>query len=266
MESGARYLWRLGGRLRGGIIAAIVAGLSWQVAAILAPLLIGHAVDAGMVHHHRGALVWSCVGIVVLGAVEAAAGGIRHYYALRNRAQADAAVRDGIFRQALELDARYHDRVGAGELISRASNDAELVARLFDSIGQTVGYLLTVVGISTVMLVIDWRLALVVLAPLPLLSIGFWRYSARYAERTRLLQEGLGGLTTLVEETAAGHPRRQGARRRRCADRTVSAALRRGRPAGRSVSRRSTRSFGRPSRRSRSSESWWCCGTARTAC
>jgi ATP-binding cassette subfamily B protein len=204
VESGARYLWRLGGRLRGGIIAAIVAGLSWQVAAVIAPLLIGHAVDAGMLHHHRGALVWSCVGIVALGAVEAAAGGTRHYFAIRNRARADAAVRDGIFRQALELDARYHDRVGAGELISRASNDAELVARLFDAIGHTVGYLLTVVGISTVMLIIDWRLALVVLAPLPLLSIGFWRYSARYLERTRGLQEGLGELTTLVEETAAG--------------------------------------------------------------
>ena len=49
----------------------------------------------------------------------------RHYFAIRNRALADANVRDSIFRRALELDARYHDRVG-GQLISRASNDAEL--------------------------------------------------------------------------------------------------------------------------------------------
>ena len=203
-ESGALYLWRLSGRLRGGIVAAIVAGLSWQLAAILAPLLIGHAVDAGMVRHDRGALVWSCAGIVALGAVGAVAGGTRHYFATRNRARADAAVRDGIFRRALELDARYHDRVGAGELISRASNDAELVARLFDAIGHTVGYLLTIVGIATVMLIVDWQLALIVLAPLPLLSVGFWRYSTHYAERTRVLQEGLGELTTLVEETAVG--------------------------------------------------------------
>ena len=103
-----------------------------------------------------------------------------------------------------ELDARYHDRVGAGELISRASNDAELVARVFDSIGHTIGYVLTIVGASSVLLVIDWRLALAVLAPLPLLSIGFGRYSARYAERTKINQEQLGEPTSLVEETISG--------------------------------------------------------------
>ena len=54
------------------------------------------------------------------------------------------------------------------------------------------------------LLVIDWRLALAVLAPLPLLSIGFGRYSARYAARTKINQEQLGELTALVEETISG--------------------------------------------------------------
>ena len=40
------------------------------------------------------------------------------------------------------------------------------------------------------LLVIDWPLALAVLAPLPLLSIGFGRYSKRYAERTKVLPGG----------------------------------------------------------------------------
>src|SRR5262249_8769080 len=102
------------------------------------------------------------------------------------------------------LDARYHDRVGAGELISRSTNDAELVARLFDSIGHTIGYILTVVGVAIVMFVIEWHLALAVLAPLPLISIGFGRYSKRYAARTKVNQEKLGDLTSLAEETISG--------------------------------------------------------------
>ena len=155
-------------------------------------------------HGSRSALWWSCAALVALGAIEAVAGGSRHYFAIRNRALADADVRDGIFRRALELDARYHDRVGAGELISRASNDAELVARLFDAIGHTVGYILTIFGASVVLFVIDWRLALAVLAPLPLLSVGFGRYSKRYAERTKVNQEQLGEPTALAEETIAG--------------------------------------------------------------
>jgi ATP-binding cassette, subfamily B, bacterial len=181
-----------------------VSGLAWQAAALAAPLLVRFAVDSGITGGNTVDLWWACAGIVLLGAVEAASGGLRHYYAIRNRARADAAVRDEIFRRALELDARYHDRVGAGELMSRASNDAELIARLFDSIGHTIGYVLTVFGASIVLFAIDWRLALAVLAPLPLISVGFARYSRRYAARTKVNQERLAATTSLGEETISG--------------------------------------------------------------
>ncbi|HEY6962915.1 MAG TPA: ABC transporter ATP-binding protein [Gaiellaceae bacterium] len=204
MDGGWRYLGATARRLRWTIAGAIASGLAWQGAAISAPLLIRHAVDAGVVHGSRGALWWACGGVAALGLVEAVGGGARHYFAIRNRALADAGVRDAIFRRALELDARYHDRVGAGDLISRASNDAELVARVFDSIGHTVGYVLTVIGVSVVLLVVDWRLAIAVLLPLPLVSIGFGRYSRRYAQRTKVNQEELAELTALAEETIAG--------------------------------------------------------------
>jgi ATP-binding cassette subfamily B protein len=204
MDAGWRYLGDVARRVRWTIAGAVASGLAWQAAAIAAPLLIRRAVDVGIVHHHRSTLWWSCGGIALLGLVEATSGATRHYFAVRNRALADAAVRDGIFRRALELDARYHDRVGAGELISRASNDAELVARLFDAIGHTIGYFLTVGGIATVLFVVDWRLALAVLLPLPLISVGFARYSRKYAVTTQINQAELGELTALAEETIAG--------------------------------------------------------------
>jgi ATP-binding cassette subfamily B protein len=204
MDGGWRYLFWIARRQRWPTIGAIGAGMAWQGAAIAAPLLIKSAIDTGIVHHHTRALWWACAGLIGLGAVEAIAGGSRHFFAIRNRARADAQARDAIFRRALELDARYHDRVGAGELISRASNDAELVARAFDSIGHTLGYVVTLFGASAILVVIDWRLALAVLAPLPLVSLGFGRYSKRYAERTKINQEALADSTTLVEETIAG--------------------------------------------------------------
>jgi ATP-binding cassette, subfamily B, bacterial len=204
VESGWRYLVLIARRLRWSIVGAVVSGLAWQGAAIAAPLLIKHAVDAGIDGGSKSALWWSCAGLVLLGAVEAVSGAFRHVFAIRNRARADAEVRDAIFRRALDLDAHYHDRVGAGELISRASNDAELVARAFDSIGHTIGYVFTIVGTSVVLIVLDWRLALAVLLPLPLLSVGFGRYSERYAERTKINQERLAESTSLVEESIAG--------------------------------------------------------------
>src|SRR5436190_5638275 len=132
------------------------------------------------------------------------AGSVRHLYAIRNRARSDARVRDAIFAHALRLDASYHDRVGPGELMSRASSDSEHVARMMDSIGHTIGYVLTVCAVAIVLLVIDWKLALIVLIPLPLVSLAGWGYSRRYHAQTERLQAAWGDAATLVEETIAG--------------------------------------------------------------
>src|SRR3954451_15260927 len=204
MDGGWCYLFVMARRQWRPTASAIAAGLAWQGAAIAAPLLARSAIDDGIVGDDTSALWWACAGLVGLGAIEAAAGGLRHFFAIRNRARADAQVRDAIFRRALELDARYHDRVGAGDLISRASNDGELVARVFDAIGHTIGYVLTIVAVSAVLLVVDWPLAVAVLLPLPLVSIGFGRYSRKYAETTTINQEEIAELTALAEETISG--------------------------------------------------------------
>src|SRR3989440_5544454 len=114
MDPGWRYLFWIARRLWRSTAAAISAGLAWQGAAIAAPLLIKRAIDTGIVHHHTRALWWACAGLIGLGAVEAVAGGSRHFFAIRNRARAHAQVRDAIFPRALELDARYHHPLGAG--------------------------------------------------------------------------------------------------------------------------------------------------------
>lgn len=203
-RAGWRFLGRLLAQERAGVLLAIAGGLVWQGAVVLTPLVVGRAVDRGLIaHDRRELLVWSAA-IAGLGVVEAAAASFRHYFAIRNRARADATVRDALFTRALELDARFHDRVGAGELMSRASSDAELIARMFDSIGHTVAYLLTVVAVAGILLAVDLPLALVVLLPLPLVTIGFWRYSSRYGGTTRRMQEELGAATALVEETVSG--------------------------------------------------------------
>jgi ATP-binding cassette subfamily B protein len=187
-----------------GVVGAVISGLLWQTGAISAPLIVKYAIDHGIVPRDRHALVIWLLALLGVGLLEVVAGGMRHIYAIRNRSAADARVRDAIFAHALRLDPAYHDRVGPGELMSRASSDAEHVARMMDAIGHTIGYMLTVVAVAIVMLVIDVELALVVLIPLPLVSVGAWAYSQRYDARTRRLQEAWAAAATLVEETVTG--------------------------------------------------------------
>jgi ATP-binding cassette, subfamily B, bacterial len=187
-----------------GVLGAGIAGLLWQVGAVSAPLMVKQAVDHGILtRDHHTLLIW-LAALLGVGLLEMTAGAVRHVYAIRNRSRSDARVRDAIFAHALRLDASYHDRVGPGELMSRASSDSEHVARMMDAIGHTIGYVLTVFAVAVILLVIDWQLALVVLIPLPLISIAGWAYSRRYHAHTERLQETWGAAATLVEESVAG--------------------------------------------------------------
>jgi len=187
-----------------GVAGAATAGLLWQAGAVAAPLMVRGAIDHGILTRDRHTLLVWTFGLLGVGLLEVIAGATRHLFAVRNRARADAGVRDAIFAHALRLDASYHDQVGPGELMSRASSDAEHVARLMDSIGHTIGYVLTVVAVAIVLLTIDLQLALIVLLPLPLISLAVWSYSRRYEPRQRLVQENLAHAATLVEETISG--------------------------------------------------------------
>src|SRR6476620_1260290 len=187
-----------------GVVGAALSGLLWQAGAVAAPLVVKYAIDHGVLTKDRSALlIWLGV-LLAVGLLEMTAGAVRHLYAIQNRSRSDARVRDAIFAHALRLDASYHDRVGPGELMSRASSDSEHVARMMDAIGHTIGYALTVVAVSIVMLVVDAKLALLVLLPLPFVSVVAWLYSRRYDERTRRLQEAWAGAATLVEESVSG--------------------------------------------------------------
>ena len=187
-----------------GVTGAVISGLLWQVGAVGAPLVVKYAIDRGIVpRDHHNLLLW-LIGLLGVGLLEVCAGGLRHIYAIRNRSASDARVRDAIFAHALRLDPAYHDRVGPGELLSRASSDSTHVARMMDAIGHTIGYALTVVAVATVMLVLDAKLALLVLIPVPFITVAAWLYSRRYEVGTRRLQESWAEAATLVEESVAG--------------------------------------------------------------
>src|SRR5438876_6926814 len=188
----------------GGVVGAVLSGLLWQTGAISAPLIVSYTIDHGIVPRDRHTLVVWLLALASVGLLEVCAGGMRHIYAIRNRSASDARVRDAIFAHALRLDAAHHDRVGPGQLLSRASSDSTHVARMMDAIGHTIGYALTVVAVATVMLILDWKLALVVLIPVPLITVAAWLYSRKYEVGTRRLQEAWADTSTLVEEAVSG--------------------------------------------------------------
>jgi ATP-binding cassette subfamily B protein len=118
-------------------------------------------------------------------------------------------LRMEIYRHLQRLDLRFYDRNPVGRLMTRVTTDVDVINDLFTSgVVSIFGDVFTLAGIMIVMLSMNWRLALVAFAVLPLIFLvtQWFRRHVRESYRTvrRLiarinayLQEHITGMTTV---------------------------------------------------------------------
>jgi len=118
-------------------------------------------------------------------------------------------MRRELFGHIQELHVGYFDKHPVGRLITRVTGDVDAVNELFTSGVVTVfGDLFTLTGIMGVMLAMNWRLALVTFAVLPLffLVTDWFRRGARQsfrdvrgwvAKMSAFLQENITGMSVV---------------------------------------------------------------------
>src|SRR5439155_774512 len=79
-------------------------------------------------------------------------------------------LRMAVYSHLQRLDVRYYDRNPVGRLMTRVTSDVDVLNDLFTSgVVTAFGDALTLVGIMAAMLWMNWRLALVTFAVLPLI-------------------------------------------------------------------------------------------------
>ncbi|MGD9496137.1 MAG: ABC transporter ATP-binding protein [Armatimonadota bacterium] len=185
------------------LVAAIVALTSGLM--LLTPYLTGVAIDRGIIPGDLPLLA-RVVGLM-LGAYLLTDLGVWLQTVVMIHV-AQRSVRDlrrDLFDRLQMLSLRFFDRHPHGELMSRLTNDTETIsATLGETITRLIGSALTITGSLIAMFALNWRLALVVLATLPL-TFAVTRFVAGAARRHyRDRQRDLGRLNGLIEETVSG--------------------------------------------------------------
>ena len=119
--------------------------------------------------------------------------------------KAEFDILNKLFAHFLTLDKFYFQRQKMGDLISRATNDLRSV-RDFIGLGLLVLVDATVVIIACVSLMvwINPGLTMVVLLPLPLVSVLFFKFIKEISKRHQAVQEHLATMTARVQENLAG--------------------------------------------------------------
>ena len=114
-------------------------------------------------------------------------------------------MRDALYARLLRLSFGYYDRHQTGQLMSRATVDLQTI-RFFLGYGLIffAQHVITIACVTVVLFFYEWRLALIALAITPLLIGVAYRYSHVSHPVLREVQQKLGDVATVAEESIVG--------------------------------------------------------------
>ena len=204
----SRAGWRLIGDTlrprRAGVIAGVVVGLLWSLSKVSIGLLLRQAVDQGIEADDMDRLLFWSVAIALVGCVSGVLTGTRRYLAFKEARLVEKRLRDRLFAHVQRLHFAFHDEAQAGDLMSRGNTDLQHLQNFVVMIPLTIANLMTVVGVTVILVVIDPFLAVLSLAALPLINVVAKRFGSRLFPSVMGIQRESAALASVVEESVAG--------------------------------------------------------------
>ena len=215
-ERVGQTLKRLFGYLRGQRLAFIVVVVTAAASAgaqALAPLYIARAVD-GLKEFVDGRLPPSEAGRVLVVAMVLVlafyiagwlAGAVSRVALLALGQRVLLRMRSQIMGKVHALSLGYFDHHKAGDLVSRLSNDTDVINRAFGmSLSRLAQSVLLLVAILIGMLALNWRLALVSFALLPLMYLSTAVFSRHARVAFRKTRRTISGVSSELEQNISG--------------------------------------------------------------
>jgi ABC-type multidrug transport system fused ATPase/permease subunit len=149
-----------------------------------------------------GVLIAGLVGVYAL--IQAVNSGdlyIRH--ALGQRFIFDLRVRLYAYLQRLSLS--FFEQTSTGELMSRVTNDINALEQFVTHGTSFMAIdLMRLVGTAIILFFLEWRLALLVLIPVPILTIGMRWFNTRIRPVYRQVRARLGDINAKLQDNLAG--------------------------------------------------------------
>jgi ABC-type multidrug transport system fused ATPase/permease subunit len=169
------------------------------------PALAQIAIDHGIQAHDKGVLLLTVLVLVVAGLVGWTASYWQSYLASWVGERVLLDLRTDTFRHLMRLELGYHERTPTGRSVSRLTSDIEALDQLVtDGATSLVINGLTFIGVTAILFVYDWKLALLTFVIFPALAVGttlFRIYSTRAYRRTR---ERVADVLSTLQETLSG--------------------------------------------------------------
>jgi ABC-type multidrug transport system fused ATPase/permease subunit len=186
------------------LLLGMLFGIVWMCAQALMPAVIGHAIDDGISAHDGNALLGWTGAMLGIGLLQAAAGIMRHRFAVTNWLTAAYRTVQLVTRHATHLGATLPKRVATGEVVAIGTNDLSHLGNAMDVMARAAGALVSFVVVAVVLLQTSRTLGLVVLIGVPLLLLAIGPLLKPLQRRNLAQREMMGDLSNLATDIVSG--------------------------------------------------------------
>jgi ABC-type multidrug transport system fused ATPase/permease subunit len=190
---------------RWSLAASVVIAAAAMGGGLLIPWLTGQAIDRA-IPARDGRLLAILAGLVLAaGIVRAAFMVARRFIAGRQSLGVEYDIRNALYARLLRLSWGFYDRHQTGQLMSRATVDVQGV-RFFLGYGLVFfsQHVISIVAVTGIVFVLDWRLAFVALGITPALVAIAYLYTRSSHPILKDVQQKMGDVTTVAEESIVG--------------------------------------------------------------
>jgi ATP-binding cassette, subfamily B, bacterial len=116
-----------------------------------------------------------------------------------------ADARKHIYEHVQRLSLRFYEDKQTGQLMSRIVNDSDLFEKLIaHAIPEIMVNVLTLIGVSAVLFLLNWQLALLSIVPIPLVVLSLRLYAIYVRPAFRARQTELGNLNAMLNDNFSG--------------------------------------------------------------
>ncbi len=190
---------------RSRVVLAVLMLIAASGLALIGPLLTKVAIDDAIpAGDHR---LLALLGVIYL--ISLALSGLLEYARtilttwIGQNVMVD--LRAEIFAHLQRLSLPYFDRNPVGRLMTRLTSDVEVLNEMFTSGVVTIfGDIFTVGFIMAAMIALDWQLALVTFAVLPLVFVSAWVFRRKVRDAYRDIRVRLARINSFLNERISG--------------------------------------------------------------
>ena len=184
------------------VLLLILSGLR-----LVGPYLLKIAIDESIPRNDTGQLQTLTFLFVLVLFLQFGVGFLQTYATNWTGQRIMHDLRLQIFRHIQKLDIAYLDKKSTGSVITRLTNDVDVLNELFTSGAVSVfGDVFSLLGIVAVMLWINWKLALVCFSVVPLLFIATLLFKQRVRGSYRRVRAAVARINSFLQEAITGMP------------------------------------------------------------